>query len=102
MLAFTDDNYVPRVNCAIPSSIKDIEKILRAITKWLRDSGLVDNQNKTELCLFYKRDVSSITITLGDAQIKSKQELNVLVVIFDSRLQWSNHVNSVLIKPTKL
>jgi hypothetical protein len=25
-LAFVDDNYVPKVNCAIPSLIKDMEK----------------------------------------------------------------------------
>jgi hypothetical protein len=70
MLAFADDNYLPKVNCAIPSLIKDMEKPHEAITKWLRNSGLVVNQNKTELCLFYKRNVPSISIGRCPNEIK--------------------------------
>jgi hypothetical protein len=49
--------------------------------KKLIDSGLVLNQDTTELCLFFKRDVAPITIDLGNNQIRSKKQLNVLVVI---------------------
>jgi hypothetical protein len=34
---------------------------LESITKWLRGSGLFVNQNKTELCLFFKWDVAPST-----------------------------------------
>jgi hypothetical protein len=56
---------------------------------------------KTELCLFIQRDVAPITINLGNNQIILKKELNVLGVIFDSKIQWSNQVNSLILKSDK-
>ena len=41
------------------------------ITGWLRDSGLKVNEDKTELCLFYKKDTPMITINFGDTTISS-------------------------------
>ena len=68
------------------------EKILEAITKWLKDSGLKVNDIKTELCLFHRNPHEPTTLTFNEVTLISKQHMNVLGVIFDSRLQWNDHV----------
>ena len=47
-----------------------MEKSLKAITKWLRKSGLKVNQEKTDLGLFFKHDTATVTISEGDSIIK--------------------------------
>ena len=71
------------------------------ITKWLRDSGLIVNENKTELCLFHKNDQPTIQITLQNVIIRSKKEMNVLGVIFDSKLNWNTHIANTISKAKK-
>ena len=61
------------------------EKII-LITKWLKDSGLKVNENKTELCLFYRKDTPQIEIAINNVMIKSMKSMNVLGVEFDSKL----------------
>jgi endonuclease/exonuclease/phosphatase family metal-dependent hydrolase len=100
-LAFADDNYVPKFGFDQESLIKDMEKALEAITKWMRDSGLAVNKIKTEVCLFYKHACRSVFITLDGTRIESKSVINVLGVQFDSKLQWSQHVATSIIKSNK-
>ena len=65
-----------------------MEKKLEMIVKWLRGSGLVVNEGKTEVCLFNRNDHPTITIKLLNVNLKSKKEMNVLGVNFDSKLTW--------------
>ena len=60
------------------------------ITKWLKDSGLKVNEKKTELCLFNKTDIVEVTLTINNFQMNSKNTINLLGVIFDSKLQWKS------------
>ena len=53
---FADDNFVIRWNNCMTALIRDLEKDLEIMTKWLRDSGLKVNEAKTELCLFHRFD----------------------------------------------
>ena len=93
---FADDNFIVRWNNNRKGLIEDLERSLEAITKWLRGSGLTVNQSKTELCLFHRLDQPQITINLFNSQIKSKNTINVLGVVFDSKLQWTAQVcNSI-------
>ena len=74
---------------------------LEMITKWLRDSGLLVNESKTEVCLFHKNDQPKIQITLQNVKIESKKEINVLGVLFDSKLNWNSHVANSICKAKK-
>ena len=69
-----------------------MENKIDLIIKWLKDSGLKVNETKTELCLFYLKDTLVIEITINNETVKSIMEINVLGVIFDSKLNWSSHV----------
>ncbi len=41
--------------------VRDMEQELMTLTKWLKDSGLKVNEQKTEMVLFYKKDCQPIT-----------------------------------------
>ena len=71
------------------------------ITKWLRDSGLVVNEGKTEICLFHKRDQQKVSIKINGTQILTKNFINVLGVTFDSKLNWSVHIANCISKAKK-
>ena len=78
-----------------------MEKSLESLTKWLKKSGLKVNNNKTELCLFYKNDTAPITITLEGVSIKSANIINVLGVLFDVKLSWTPHIYNTIAKASK-
>jgi hypothetical protein len=98
---FADDNFVIRWNKCMTALISDMEKDLEIMTKWLKDSGLKVNESKTELCLFHRKDCPQITIRLNQKTVNSKTSMNVLGITFDSKLQWSQQVASVVKKSAK-
>ena len=59
------------------------------------------NNEKTELCLFYKNDVAPINLTIQNVIVRSKTSINILGVEFDSKLQWGKHVAKVIEKANK-
>ena len=71
------------------------------ITKWLRDSGLVVNDDKTEICLFFKRDHAPINLTINNKILTSQHTINVLGVLFDCKLAWTSQVAQTIKKSRK-
>ena len=59
---------------------------------WLRKSGMKINESKTCLCLFYNKDTTPIEIILNGVIIRSSKTINVLGVIFDQKLQWTEQI----------
>ncbi len=51
-----------------------------------KKSGMKVNDEKTELCLFHRHNMAQVNVSIGDSIVKSKNEINVLGVLFDSRL----------------
>jgi hypothetical protein len=60
--------------------------------KWLKESGLIVNENKTELCLFHKTPKMAIDIILNNETVNSNSTMNVLSMPFDSQLRWDSQV----------
>ena len=52
MTAFADDKQIMESNKNLETLIENMEQKLEMITKWLKDSGLIVNEEKTEICLF--------------------------------------------------
>jgi hypothetical protein len=75
-----------------------MEKSLEALTGWLKKSCLKVNQKKTDLCLSFKHSIAPVSITLYKSLINSKSKINVLGVVLDSKLQWSNQISKVILK----
>ena len=101
MTKFADDNFVIKCNKHIANLITDMKKTLEMIIKWLKDSGLKVNDSKTELCVFHRADIRPITIEINGFQVKSNLTINVLGVIFDSKLQWGPQVENAIKKSNR-
>ena len=56
------------------------------------------NEEKTEVCLFYKQDHNTVELTLNGKLIRSKKTINVLGVTFDSKMQWTTQVSMAISK----
>ena len=89
---FADDNYVIVSNKHLNVLLIEIKITLETIIKWLKGSGLKVNDEKTELCLFYRNDTPPVQITINTKQISSTPTMKVLGVIFDSKLNWEKHI----------
>ena len=98
---FADDNFVVLWNRILSSLISNLEKELEMIVKWLKDSGLVVNRDKTEICLFHRNDQQNVTVIVSGAPVKSKKSMNVLGVTFDSKLNWKEQVANAIKKSNK-
>ena len=101
LVNFADDNFCVEWNKSLPLLVINLEKRLEMITKWLRDSGLVVNESKTEACLFHTQDQPPVEFKLQGVKIKTKKSMNVLGVIFDSKLNWQLHVATAITKAKK-
>ena len=71
------------------------------ITKWLRGSGLLVNESKTEICLFHRNDQPLIKLKIDNETITSKKSMNVLGVVFDSKLNWNVQIANCINKAKK-
>ena len=101
LVNFADDNFCVEWNVCVGALIENLERRLEMITKWLRGSGLVVNESKTEICLFHRNDKPTVMVTLNGTPIKSKKSMNVLGVLFDSKLNWNIHIASAISKARK-
>jgi hypothetical protein len=77
-----------------------IQSKLNRIIDWLTKSGMKVNEAKNDLCLFFKNHPNQITITLNQKQIIFKVKINVLGVIFVSKLQWALYLAHAMQKAT--
>ena len=59
------------------------------------------NEAKTEVCLFSRSDIPTITITVNGDNIETKNQMDVLGIIFGSKLQWGPQVSATLAKSKK-
>ena len=101
MSAFADDNYTIKWHRDIQIMITNLENSLSTIVKWLTDSGLKVNEEKTEICLFSRQDVRPVRVSVYGKSVITKPEMNVLGIVFDSKLKWGPQVSSALSKSSK-
>ena len=75
-----------------------MEESLSTIIKWMKGSGLKVNEDKTEICLFYRTPPPIIILKIGIQGVFSTHSIIVLLVIFDATMKWSNQIESTLKK----
>jgi hypothetical protein len=76
--SFADYLFIPKWNKNVQILTRDMEREIEAITKWLKQSGLKVNKEKTDIYMFNKYNVDSITIKVNDVKILSKNHLMYL------------------------
>ena len=55
----------------------------------------------TEICLFSRTNIPPVFIKISNQEVETKNQINVLGIIFDSNLQWGPQVTSTLKKANK-
>jgi hypothetical protein len=93
---FADDNYIIKCNKEKKMALEELGRELEKIIKWLKGSGLKVNENKTELCIFHRSGNTDGSLLIDNVLIASKNEINVLGITFDSKLQWSSQVSRAI------
>jgi hypothetical protein len=90
MLTFADSTSITRVGENKGALISDMEKSLEVITKWMKQSGLKINEDKTEICLFSRLDVQPVRVNINNKFVNTSDTINVLGVLFDSKCNGQN------------
>ena len=57
LFAFADDTFILRMGTNVSFAVNKMEVSIAAIIKWMRQSGLKINENKSEVCTFYKHEL---------------------------------------------
>ena len=68
---------------------------------WFKANLLTINLEKTECLLFYKNNGNiplNLELELGTHTIKSTDQVKFLGLWIDSKLQWTQHTNTLLMK----
>ena len=81
---FADDNFIVRWAKSIEELKTKMEISLDIIIKWMKDSGLKVNENKTEICLFYRTVPPIISLEIGNQTVSTTPFMNVLGVVYNS------------------
>jgi hypothetical protein len=77
-------------------ALEELGRQLEKIIKWLKGLGLKVNESKTELCIFHQSSTTDGSLLIDYVLIKSKNEINVLGITFDSKLQWGSQVSRAI------
>jgi len=65
---------------------------IRTHLNWLKDSGMLVNEDKTEMMVMHKTNKILKDYIMNGVTIKTKRTMNILGVIFNQNLTWSDHV----------
>ena len=101
LFAFADDKFVPKIGEKKEDLVNAMEATLESIRCWIKQSGLKINENKTEICLFSRHANDRVTVKIGPDEIVTKDNINVLGVNFDAKLEWSTHIKNAINRSSK-
>ena len=100
-ITYADDNYSIGTGSTIDVTIGKVKKKAEILINWLKKSGMKVNEDKTEFCIFHRNDLQQTNIKIFDSIISSKPTIKILGVTFDSKLNWSHHINLTIQKCKK-
>ena len=96
LINYADDNYIGDENEHLATAMLNLKLKTVGICDWLTNSGLKINEEKTQICIFYRRNVMCKTFTIKNSTVVSKNTINILLIIFDSRLKWKEQVDHAI------
>ena len=101
LTTYADDNFVLNHNVSLDVVIERTKTTIIIVKNWLVENGLKVNEEKTEICMFYKKDYHCNDIELNGHKIIIKKNIRILGVMFDSKLTWAEHVSYAMAKANK-
>ena len=100
--AYADDSYHCGHSRNKQQALKILQEKINSAVKWITDSGLKVNLEKTEMCVFHRMDTCRAKLKLGDITVESQPHIGVLGIIIDNRLTWDQQVHKVITNFWKL
>ena len=76
--------------------MEEIKRKIIRVSNWLKKSGLKINDQKTEICIFHRKEKASATININNNEIKTSNQITILGLIFDSNLTWDPQYNKAI------
>ena len=96
IVTYADDNYLGSENANIILAKQEIKRKINVITKWLTGSGLKINDQKTEICIFHRKELIKEEIEINNIKLETTNQMNILGMIFDSNLSWDHQYNNAI------
>ena len=93
LISYADDNYLVTSSAKLDCCISTCQDNTSKMIEWLNDSGLMINTDKTEICIFHKSDTVCPLLTIGANVFQIKNQIKILGTVFDTKLQWNEHVH---------
>jgi len=100
--SFADDSYIDDGDYNLELLVQRLQSNATRLAMWFKNSGLVVNESKTEICIFHKTKKISANFVIGEAIVTSKNTLKVLGIIMDSNLNWEHQVSKISQECTKI
>jgi hypothetical protein len=94
--AYADDSYHCGHSRNKQQALEMLHEKINIAVKWITDSGLKVNLEKTEVCVFHRTDTSRAKLKLGDITVESQPQIGVLGIIIDNRLTWDQQIHKVI------
>ena len=92
MISYADDSYLIKGNKNKQIALQRLSFQLKKAKKWLTNSGLKVNVEKTELIIFHRTDTATTSIRTNGVDVQSKREISVLGILFDAKMEWAQQV----------
>ena len=96
--SFVDDTYLLVTSPSYESNMLHPRYCFLEISKWAEKTGVKFEPEKHELLHFARprsRQHCSLSLKVGDFEIKPNDSMKILGIIVDSRLTWEDQVTSV-------
>lgn len=95
VIGFADDVAVLVRGRFLSTVFDRIQRALRIVERWCRDSGLSVNPSKTSIVLFTKKRKLELgkTLLLFNKELSLTSTVKFLGLILDSKLSWRTHVD---------
>ena len=84
---YADNNYLGEADEDVLAAMNRVIRRMENLSKWLLMSGLKINVEKTEICIFHTRNIIAQEVELNNVKIVTKNNINVLGILFDSSLK---------------
>ena len=96
---YADDTIVIQSASDPESLISSLERELTNVENWLNVNKMTINTKKTEVIFFGNngtlKKLENKTVKFAGTPLKRKDNVKYLGVVFDEKLQWSNHIKNI-------
>ena len=91
---FADDNTMSVCSDSLPGTLQRIQNELRVVLNWFASNGMVANPDKFQV-IFLGTKEEKIVIKIGNFTISNSNEVKLLGVTIDSKLNFFPHISDI-------